>query len=318
MLRCVSINLRDNCDTFFSAPGINSFYFWSGLKPPTDFNPGMWMTLLDDEQKNAIIDQLERHPRAWFVYNQPLFELWQRGNIESHADDPLVRYCQTHFEPMVRVGEYDLCVPVGATRPLLEEAANVGTVPAAILSQPSQFGLPSNASPNVMIQPRFTLDADRRPALARVVIVDAADRKVLADSSDASNRGMSVLDADLRPVKLPLAPGWNEDRQFESLHLIPYQTWLPPKDYDYSKVLAGLFDEQGQLIVWLPVAIPLGQDCSITCAWLRHALHCMALRCFVLRRFTLLCLPSSVNVLLATGVMSCMPLPTEHDRTQKS
>jgi hypothetical protein len=160
---------------------------------------------------------------------------------------------------MARVGEYDLCVPVGATRPLLEEAANVGAVPAAILSQPSQFGLPSNASPNVMIQPRFTLDVDRRPALARVVIIDAADRKLLADSNDDSSRGMKVLDADLRPVKLPLAPGWNEDRRLESLRLIPYQAWLPPKDYDYSKVLAGLFDEQGQLIAWLPVAIPLAQ-----------------------------------------------------------
>ncbi len=259
VLRCVSINLRDNCDTFFSAPAINSFYFWSGLKPPTDLNAGMWMMLLNDEQKRAIIDELERHPRAWFIYDQPLFELWLRGYMDSRADDPLMRYCQTHFEPLAQVGEYDLCVPVGATRPLLEEAANVGSVPAAILSQPSQFGLPSKASPNVMIQPRFTLEVGRRPALARVVIVDAANRKVLADTGDDSDRGMQVLDADLRTVTLPLAPGWNEDRRLGSLRLIPHQAWLPPKDYDYSKVLAGFFDEHGKLIAWLPVAIPLGQ-----------------------------------------------------------
>ncbi len=259
VLRCLSVNLRDNCDTFFGAPSINSLYFWSGLKPPTDFNPGLWMMLLDEKQKRAVFDELVRHPRAWFVYDPTAIKSWRGGFIGSHADDPLERYCQTHFEPMVQVGAYDLCVPVGATHPLLEEAANVSSLPASVSSQFRQLGMPSDSSPNVMIQPRLKLDRDRQPGLARVIVVDAADGKLLSDSNDTSIRGMKVLDADLRPVKLPLPPGWNENPQLGALHLVPYQRWESPKEHDYSKVLVGLVDEHGELIVWLPLAIPLEQ-----------------------------------------------------------
>ncbi len=89
-----------------------------------------------------------------------------------------------------------------------------------------------------------------------MIIANAANQKVLADTGDEeSNRGLQVLDADLRPVKLPLAPGWNQDPRLESLRLIPSRAWPPPNDYDYSKVMVALLDDHGDEIVSLPLAV---------------------------------------------------------------
>jgi hypothetical protein len=191
------------------------------------------------------------------VYYPKLYHFWLRSNKRYRADEPLVRYCKEQFKPMARVGNYDLCFRPGEKHSPLAEAANVAPLPAAVASQFSQWDLPGNASPNVMLEVRPAADIDGRKTLARIVVVNADNGKLLADSSDESPHGMKVLDADLHPIPLPLAPGWNLDSQTKVLNLIPYLPWSLPKDYDYSHALVGLFDSQENVIAWLPVAIPL-------------------------------------------------------------
>jgi hypothetical protein len=58
--------LNENADTFvFAHHGRNSFYFWTGKKPLTGYNPTFWRILLNREQQERIVHVLKQqlvHP----------------------------------------------------------------------------------------------------------------------------------------------------------------------------------------------------------------------------------------------------------------
>ncbi len=55
--QCLVNGIRANCDNFISLPGLNSFYLWTNLRPPTGMNAGNWMLLLDDDQQQRVVDE---------------------------------------------------------------------------------------------------------------------------------------------------------------------------------------------------------------------------------------------------------------------
>ena len=259
VLHCLSKNLHEQCDTFFSTPGLNSFYFWSEHKPPTALNAGHWMTLLDDKQQRAIIEQLERYPNACLVRFPLLIPFWLQGRDMS--DQPLARYLNEHFDPRVLLGNYELCVRSGRQLPPLTEAANVETLPKtdASHSSDSEFYFP-NASSKVMLTLQLPADDYRTSTIARVIIVDIAKQRLLADSREQSLRGISLLDDALHPIKLPLSPGWMNNSAVATLHLVPNQRLPILQARDSSRVvMVGLLNEHGETIALLPLAVPLGQ-----------------------------------------------------------
>ena len=56
-------NLRENCDSFESLPGLYSLNFWTGLEPLTGFNFGNWPVTLTADQQQKIVAAISTRPR---------------------------------------------------------------------------------------------------------------------------------------------------------------------------------------------------------------------------------------------------------------
>ena len=106
--RDIVASIEQNCDTFVSMPGFNSFYFWARQSPPTGFNTGPWMTLFDSGLQQQIVDRLAEHQSACVIHNRIVSEEWVQGrNIDR---GPLVQYIRTSFRTVRTIGDFDLMV----------------------------------------------------------------------------------------------------------------------------------------------------------------------------------------------------------------
>jgi hypothetical protein len=105
-LRALSAYLQVHSDTFFSYPGVNSLYFWTGKQPPTWFNAGDWMVLLSEQQQNEILAALQRAEHPLVVVNEPGIKYWERGPVA--AEKPLVRFIRERCREVQRIGAYHI------------------------------------------------------------------------------------------------------------------------------------------------------------------------------------------------------------------
>ena len=154
-------NLKSHSDTFVSLPGMNSLYFWTGIDPPTGFNAGHWMDLLNDREQEAIIEKLQESDRAAAVFNGKWLGFWARG--ENVSDRPLVRYIMAEFRSLYRVGEYHFMVP---------KTRDVRTVYNSLMSDEKSFeaGGPVRALPRGILAGRESMTLSlwfntRRPGI---------------------------------------------------------------------------------------------------------------------------------------------------------
>jgi len=105
-LRELSAYLRSHGETFFSYPGMNSLYFWAGKQPPTWFNAGDWMVLLNEQQQNEILAALQRAEHPLVVVNEPGIRYWERGPVAE--EKPLVRFIREKCHEVNRIGAYHI------------------------------------------------------------------------------------------------------------------------------------------------------------------------------------------------------------------
>ena len=102
-------NIKSDCDTFVSMPGINSLYFWAQKKPPTTYNTTAWMTLLDDEQQKAVVESLKTERRVCAVYHP---QLTQNGLRERDLSSfPLSGYILNNFSVRGEINQYRFMMP---------------------------------------------------------------------------------------------------------------------------------------------------------------------------------------------------------------
>ncbi|GAC1507920.1 MAG: hypothetical protein NVS1B3_08720 [Candidatus Dormibacteraceae bacterium] len=103
VLRDVSQSIRDNCDTFISLPGLDSFYLFAGVQPPIPF-PSRWMWLAEDlPHEQALVDASKRVDRLCVVLNEELIAAWTSGR---QMQGPYVSYIQDNFAPAYVFGHY--------------------------------------------------------------------------------------------------------------------------------------------------------------------------------------------------------------------
>jgi hypothetical protein len=107
LLRQITQSLRDNCDTYISLPGMDSFYIFGQLPPPTP--PTRWMWLIDDvPQEQAVVEAGKRINRLCVIENDDLIKLWSQGRQVPNG--PLQTYIQEDFVQAYSFDHYSILV----------------------------------------------------------------------------------------------------------------------------------------------------------------------------------------------------------------
>jgi hypothetical protein len=118
-LREVTGFLKQNCTTFWSIPGYNSFYFLSGEEPVTGLNSTQaWWKALSREQQNENLIQLRKVPRLCLIEGR-YAGVGTDGTLLL-KQTRLIRFLEHEFVPVKTVGYYELlvrrAVPTATTR----------------------------------------------------------------------------------------------------------------------------------------------------------------------------------------------------------
>jgi hypothetical protein len=107
LLKQITQTIRDNCDTYVSVPGLDSFYLFGQLQPPTPL-PSRYMWLSDDvRHEQALVASVDRIKRLCVVENDYLIYAWTEGRTLT---GPLDAYIQAGFVPIYEVHHYSILV----------------------------------------------------------------------------------------------------------------------------------------------------------------------------------------------------------------
>ena len=105
LYRRVSRAIDANCSSLLMLPGMNSFYLWTELEPPTGYNATGWTTLFDDAHQERVIDETSSIRGLCLLENEGLAAGWSGGTI---PDGPLVAYLHQGFRPIATIDAYRL------------------------------------------------------------------------------------------------------------------------------------------------------------------------------------------------------------------
>lgn len=162
-LNWIANNLRAHSDTYLSAPGLLSFYFWTGQAPPTGMNASQWTTLFREDEQRAIVAALEAEPRVCVLYNVGLLKFWQGG--DDTIEGPLADYISMNFRTIQRMASYEfmirndrpldeMFISLLAGKRLIEEPRNALRLPTGLIGAFETFTLAGSfraASPGVIL-----------------------------------------------------------------------------------------------------------------------------------------------------------------------
>ena len=112
--------IRAHCATFVMLPGMDSFYLWTGIAPPTGLNAGDWMYLLSASQQQRTVDAVRHLRRLCLVSNPIELETWRGGNPLANDNPqhlaplpagPLLSFIETtRFKPILSLTYYTVSV----------------------------------------------------------------------------------------------------------------------------------------------------------------------------------------------------------------
>ncbi len=114
LYRNVSSAIDTHCRSLVMLPGMNSFYFWTGLEPPTGYNATGWPTLFDEAHQHQVIDETRSIEGLCQLRNTLIAKNWGNGTVPPGS---LVRYLHRGFRPIIRFGEYKLLKREGVGPP---------------------------------------------------------------------------------------------------------------------------------------------------------------------------------------------------------
>lgn len=95
----------NGCQKLVTVPGMNSFYLWSGLRPPTGENMTHWFIVLDAGRQRRVVDALEGPEKVCVLRNDEIIQFWTGASKDDIVPRrPLWRWVQEHRSPDVFVG----------------------------------------------------------------------------------------------------------------------------------------------------------------------------------------------------------------------
>ena len=116
----LSANLRENCDAFITAPGLNSLHFWTAIAPVSTLNTTLWPLLFDADQQRRILAAaapVERLCVAWAPHRMEALT-----SAPDAASRPLVVWLRQEFEPRARFGDWEFRMRRGRAAALCTKA----------------------------------------------------------------------------------------------------------------------------------------------------------------------------------------------------
>jgi hypothetical protein len=113
-LEFITANLRANSETFYSMPGMNSFYFWADLPIPTTFNAEPWMLLYGKKEQERIIEALDTRKNACILRNLSLVKFWTGGYLKW-KDFALADHIEKNYRTRIGIGQYELMFHPGVS-----------------------------------------------------------------------------------------------------------------------------------------------------------------------------------------------------------
>jgi hypothetical protein len=154
-------NLREQCDAFLTAPGLNSLHFWTGISPVSTLNATLWPILFDTAQQQRILARATSIQRLCVAWDPRRMEVLMR--MPDTGSGPLVAWLVREFEPYAAFGEWEFRMRRG-TRPTRLYQGQWLDDGRLILDLP-QLG---------------------NDPIARIAVVDVDAGRTLGDSADAS------------------------------------------------------------------------------------------------------------------------------------
>jgi len=101
----ISATIDRNCASLIMLPGMDSFYLWTEMEPPTGYTATGWPTLFDEDHQRQVIADIDPIENLCLLRNLPYAAGWGNGAI---PDGSLVSYLESGFDPVGRWGDYEL------------------------------------------------------------------------------------------------------------------------------------------------------------------------------------------------------------------
>jgi hypothetical protein len=179
----LATNVREQCDAFLTAPGLNSLHFWTGIPPVSTLNATLWPILFDAAQQEQILARATAVQRLCVVWDPRRMEVLM--NAPNAASGPLVAWLVREFEPQAAFGGWEFRMRRG--------------------SRPTHLyqGQWRDDGRLVVDLPQLGNDS-----IARIAVVDADAGRILIDSADAS--GLVVSDEE--GARVQIDPGIDVSR----------------------------------------------------------------------------------------------------------
>jgi hypothetical protein len=216
--RWLNANIRENCDAFITAPGLNSLHFWTELAPISTLNATVWPVLFDRDQQRRILALAERVERFCVA--------WSPSRMESPpeiAARPLMAWLLREFEPRGRFGEWEFRMRRATPANLVYEGRWV------------QGGDLVLALPSI-----------ERDAVARIAVVDVDVDRTLGDS--ARSEEIAVLDEEGARLRVDLGIDVSTPRRITLRPAVPAAS-----SSNGHSVVVRLWARDGRSLAIVPV-----------------------------------------------------------------
>jgi hypothetical protein len=85
----------DTCDSFYTFPGMPSFYFWTDQNPPTRININNTLGLLNEIKQRKVVADLETHRDLCILKIPNYLKIFDRG--QRNRPSPIRQYIDDNF-----------------------------------------------------------------------------------------------------------------------------------------------------------------------------------------------------------------------------
>jgi hypothetical protein len=216
----LTTNLREHCDAFITAPGVNSLHFWTGIPPVSSLNATLWPILFDAGQQERIVAAAAPVGRFCVAWDQRRMQVLM--SMRNTASGPLVGWLAREFESQAAFGGWEFRVRRGSHPALLYQAR-----------WRDESGIVVELPP---------LGDD---PVTRLTVVDLDAQRTLGDSA----RGEGFVAIDENGADAQISGGIDISRR---RRLVLRGIVAPPASGD-APIVVRLWASDGRLLVIVPV-----------------------------------------------------------------